>query len=591
MPGLLERLGLRRKKTPQPPPGPKDPHAAAAIAVEVRDLRLIADREGITLKGTFAARSKAILQTSDRDEYVQAKQDLKTLTEDVKTEKTQKEGYTSAYAGVADKVNALPAPDAAPEPLKADRQEIATIDTERATAVAPATQDYAAAKAAVETLKTKVTAFETNLKTFNTKKADYDKYAAAYKGLPERIAKLPAAGTAEPLKTKREEVDAADKTRADLVKSDVQDYVGALAAVGTLKTKIDACSKVAINALLTKDPPDKDAIKALVKSGEGKVLDGIVSELGETPANRKIIQAAFEARFGVKFIMAHEGDTEAAKLEGNKSIARMYELMSKLPEEHTIGNKKFKQFQRDAGPGCVNKYTKVTVGTKTGGTKIVGKVMVQAGLPGNVSSMYAIGDPGELPGVEKAWLNEGFQKPSYFDWQTLHETGHAVDDGKGIMTKIKGTTLGGEWTEYASTDLVAVEVNKTFKYDLDYVKKKLKKQAAPPVACPTQGKETEWTQAQGNVDTFVNAVLNTSNIWDNGAVSSGAASVGGYTYHSPYGSSWVRYKTAERSKGVTGYQFRAPGEWFSELYAAYWSGILKDSHPIVPTLEENGKRS
>ena len=39
-------------------------------------------------------------------------------------------------------------------------------------------------------------------------------------------------------------------------------------------------------------------------------------------------------------------------------------------------------------------------------------------------------------------------------------------------------------------------------------------------------------------------------------------------------------------KGITGYQFRAPGEWFSELYAAWKRGKLKPSHPAVAWLSK-----
>jgi hypothetical protein len=37
---------------------------------------------------------------------------------------------------------------------------------------------------------------------------------------------------------------------------------------------------------------------------------------------------------------------------------------------------------------------------------------------------------------------------------------------------------------------------------------------------------------------------------------------------------------------VSGYQFRAPGEWFAELYAAYHSGKLNARHPARKWLEK-----
>jgi len=66
--------------------------------------------------------------------------------------------------------------------------------------------------------------------------------------------------------------------------------------------------------------------------------------------------------------------------------------------------------------------------------------------------------------------------------------------------------------------------------------------------------------------------------WDAMSKATGLA-IGGRVYHESYDDQWYSYLLAARSKGISGYQFRAPGEWFSELYAAYHSGKLKDTHP------------
>jgi hypothetical protein len=62
--------------------------------------------------------------------------------------------------------------------------------------------------------------------------------------------------------------------------------------------------------------------------------------------------------------------------------------------------------------------------------------------------------------------------------------------------------------------------------------------------------------------------------------------IGDYIYHEAYPRVWVRYLATARKRALTGYQFRAPGEWFAELYAGFRSGKLKDTHPSMEWLKK-----
>ncbi|HEX8109170.1 MAG TPA: hypothetical protein VF516_15660, partial [Kofleriaceae bacterium] len=46
--------------------------------------------------------------------------------------------------------------------------------------------------------------------------------------------------------------------------------------------------------------------------------------------------------------------------------------------------------------------------------------------------------------------------------------------------------------------------------------------------------------------------------------------IDGRVYHEAYAGRWVSYEAAARARKVSNYQFRAPGEWFAEAYAAYY---------------------
>lgn len=56
-------------------------------------------------------------------------------------------------------------------------------------------------------------------------------------------------------------------------------------------------------------------------------------------------------------------------------------------------------------------------------------------------------------------------------------------------------------------------------------------------------------------------------------------------YQEAYNGKWVSYDLEARGAGVSSYQFRAPGEWFAEAYAAFFLRKLKTSHPLYDWLQ------
>jgi hypothetical protein len=75
-----------------------------------------------------------------------------------------------------------------------------------------------------------------------------------------------------------------------------------------------------------------------------------------------------------------------------------------------------------------------------------------------------------------------------------------------------------------------------------------------------------------------------SGLWDAGESGAKKYAVGARVYQQSYSKSWWSYDIAARGKRLTNYQFRAPGEWFAESYAAYFMGKLAKDHPVAAWL-------
>uniref|UniRef100_UPI001301DBFE hypothetical protein n=1 Tax=Pelomonas sp. KK5 TaxID=1855730 RepID=UPI001301DBFE len=82
----------------------------------------------------------------------------------------------------------------------------------------------------------------------------------------------------------------------------------------------------------------------------------------------------------------------------------------------------------------------------------------------------------------------------------------------------------------------------------------------------------------------VRLVSKNSGLWAKGGGACTAAAIGGRVYQEAYDGKWVSYTAGARGKGVSQYQFRAPAEWFAELYAAILLKLVPDSHPDAKLL-------
>lgn len=178
----------------------------------------------------------------------------------------------------------------------------------------------------------------------------------------------------------------------------------------------------------------------------------------------------------------------------------------------------------------------------------------------------------------------------YFEFANVHETGHGVDDRLGFMSARLGQAAFGGWLNhgsnlaavakpvaehYAKANKVGDQASALEQFALDTMSGASPeiplvdpaKQISVNIAC--EAIRTEWYPNANEAGTP----------WWSQSKCDKITMDDGRIYQQAYATTWVSYPAVERKKGITGYQFRAPGEWFAELWAAYHHEKLKPGHP------------
>ncbi|MEW9921712.1 hypothetical protein AB2B41_19055 [Marimonas sp. MJW-29] len=321
--------------------------------------------------------------------------------------------------------------------------------------------------------------------------------------------------------------------------------------------------------------PTPEELKAILAAPDGlDKIDGIVAGL-EADTQRKVMATAFEARFGCKLKVNKAGGTDrngvaASEQDMEKpalNIRKFYEAMSKLPPSDTLDNDSLLTF--------IYLDDKASSSSYSSGEK---RIAMREGDDRN-SRIYAIAIEHEIGKLHDSAIPKAGEERTAFSWNTLHEVGHAVDDKLGYMNK-HGERLAG-WKVYgADVTEAATAIAGKFDFDADYIAEYMlsaegRKLPIPdPVGCDFH----EWRRRMEECRMFVDRARHGNKPWSSASVAA-ACAIGRHTYVESYDKKWARYLTEARQYGVSGYQFRAPGEWFSEIYAALHSDRLNDSHP------------
>ncbi|MCV2864953.1 hypothetical protein [Defluviimonas sp. WL0075] len=335
-------------------------------------------------------------------------------------------------------------------------------------------------------------------------------------------------------------------------------------------------------------PPSKQEVLDIIAMPNGqKMLDALIEQLDPNTVTQEVMTAMLGARFDMNVLLfddkaSHEQGTARSTLTGPApNLLAYYKMMTKVPDAHTKLNESLLRFDEVEGPA-------ETTSSFTGGEgKIVMGVAVSRDVPAGKLS-----DPGKLENVEPDCVcvpDSEKPQPSYGTWTTLHEIGHAVDDAKGFMKGRAGNAAFGGWREYGgNVRPIADAVANEYEYDAFYVERLISGGKPEDADLPDELKDdpngpATWEARKQMVIKWYDAMKTGAKPWDNKRASTDF-NIGGLVYHEAYDDSWVSYSAAARKQGITGYQFRAPGEWFSELYAAYHTGKLNPKHPAAKWL-------
>jgi hypothetical protein len=358
----------------------------------------------------------------------------------------------------------------------------------------------------------------------------------------------------------------------------------------TLKRAEVEIADIKLRAGMSSTPPDPklEAIaKQMVADGGAAAVDKAIQD--SPPNNPAVILALASGRFGKPFTIQPGGSAP----DQVKALKRICEVFAKVPEDVT-NNPSIKDVTHaDSTTGAGGGYN-----ASTAHIGMEGRVGFQQDFGNNEESF----DPKTSKKV-KALPKDidpdckplDNNKIEYMGFAAAHEVGHGVDDKRGFMaSKGAGDEYGG-WISYGAdcqpvADAVGQHIAAKFggstfyktpeskQYTLD---KLMNKPATRPDAKP-------GTPDANALDAFDkwHAIASLGGDPYRRQSDCDAIQIGDRVYHEAYARSWVSYKAAARKKGLTGYQFRSPAEWFAEVYAGWKCGKLGPKHPALKWLNE-----
>lgn len=426
--------------------------------------------------------------------------------------------------------------------------------------------DAAAALAALQRADDAALAAE----TADTGRRRFDAEAAGVDGLVKGVADA------------RLRADLAAQAKAALALADRFRFDDAGRALAAIRVRIDEAAVRSLSASKPGDPALAAAAERMMKNGGAKALEKLIADFPEK-GSPQAMAAIAKARHGLEFTL----DAAAPQAGEIKALKVISKELALLPPQDTQVGPSLRTVVHGTADSERDQYrarsATINLASAAGGAD---KQRFGADLkvPGS--------NKPQLPPVERDCQPVNDDPVDRLNWATLHEVGHALDDRHRFMARHEQDATYGNWKTYGTAvqpiaDAVAASYGfdstaEQRRYVLDLILNT--PTAPPPEPATAPGGGLRWEDLRQGVEQW-RALAGRQDVYkDQGACN--ALTIVDTIYHEAYPRLWVSYPASERRKGLTGYQFRAPGEWFAELYAGYRSGKLGKRHPALAWLKK-----
>ncbi|MGM9491720.1 eCIS core domain-containing protein [Ideonella sp. YS5] len=317
------------------------------------------------------------------------------------------------------------------------------------------------------------------------------------------------------------------------------------------------------------------------------ILRDIVDDLPGSAID--LLTLAAETRFDLTVGPTTDPGRTPAAWDAGK-LRQTYLTLDKLPDAHTAHNAqllRLGQFSQKPTALDANRQA-IVAGSYQGGLQelSVNREEIKP-QPGSAAAPPVSNLPGTL----------------------IHETGHAVDQQLGFSTGPEAAKPErGGWKSYGRPPLdcahdMVEDSNGAIKTALaPQQRSDVETQIAATLQRPNADTLVDnigrlpWfaglpkpTQKRVRNDRALPAVgIGMNSPWF--LADGGGEHLGDHVYQRSYPGEWVRYRHEARSRRVSDYQFRAPGEWFAEAYATYYAPDSRGQGAKLADKDANTKR-